>query len=487
HRLREIEIAAERVAGEQPALDPPAVAFHRILRQEAVLEEAGLLQVGGERLGVALLGQPFPLQPQAALDERQQHPAVERLEEEVERPLLQRAEELLVRLRDRAGDQDDVRLRPVEPDHLAQRVAVAVLEAHVHQGEIEFALREARQGLADARHRLHRIRRREDALQRPPQTGIVVDDEDALRPHGAASSPSSPANCSSTTTRVPSPGTLSISKPPPFCHASERQMARPSPTPPCLVEKNGSCTWSNRSERMPGPSSATARKAVPSCCRVEMTTRLPFSAIASSELLTRLSTMCCRSLREKRMGGSSSLRSSTVSMPRRAAWPWKNGTVSRTTWLTSTVRSPVRSARATRSMLPKMRLHSRAFSTISSRSRPSNSVSASPCLRSSRICCASGRMVPTALLTSWATALASVTRVAFISAWIACRSSDMLSRALRMDTAAAGRKRSTTPTSRRSKGRRFQAAILSSPRNSPPKNSGAQSRLAGAGMPCLRW
>lgn len=91
--------------------------------------------------------------------------------------------------------------------------------------------------------------------------------------------------------------------------------------------------------------------------------------------------------------------------------------------------------------------------------------------------------VPTALFTSCATALARVTRVAFSSAWIACRSSDMFSRALRIDTAAAGRKRSTTDTSRGSNGCRFQAAIFSRPRNWPPKRSGAHSRLVGDGRP----
>ena len=110
HRLRQVEVAAESVAGEEPAVDPPARAGDRLPRQQAVLEETCLLEVAGERLGIALLGDPLALQTQAALDQGQQHPAVERLEEEVEGPLLQRAEELLVRLGDRAGDQDHVGL-----------------------------------------------------------------------------------------------------------------------------------------------------------------------------------------------------------------------------------------------------------------------------------------------------------------------------------------------------------------------------------------
>src|SRR4029079_8768989 len=98
---------------------------------QALLEPPRPFEVGRQLRGVALLGEALPLQAQAALDESEQHPAAEGLEEEIDGPLLQRPEELLVGLRNRARDEDDVHLRPALPESAAQAVAVAIFEAHV--------------------------------------------------------------------------------------------------------------------------------------------------------------------------------------------------------------------------------------------------------------------------------------------------------------------------------------------------------------------
>ena len=300
HRLGQVEVAAQGVAGEQPPLGAPALRRHRIARQQAVLEEPRLLQVVGERLRVALLGVALPLQAQAALDQRQQHPAVERLEEEVERPFLQRAEELLVGLGDRAGDQDHVGLRPAGADRLAERIAVAILQPHVDQGEVEFLPLEEPHGLGGAGHGGQLIGGREHALDRPPHAGIVVDHQDPVVPAHATASAGSrrpasslPASRSSTSTRVPAPAALVIAIAAAVLPGERAADGEAEPDAAVLGGEEGLLDLVEQVGRdaravvLDGETGLAAAHPAGSRGRPGC----PFSPIASSALFTRLSTM----------------------------------------------------------------------------------------------------------------------------------------------------------------------------------------------------
>ena len=136
----EPEVAAHRVAGLEAAGGVKAGGLDPSLGLQALLELPRARQVRRQRLGELLLGAPLVLQPHAPIDQRAQHASLERLEQEVEGAAFERTVELLVGLRGRAGDEDDVGGRALAPHLLAQAVAVAVAEADVDQRHLETAV-----------------------------------------------------------------------------------------------------------------------------------------------------------------------------------------------------------------------------------------------------------------------------------------------------------------------------------------------------------
>src|SRR5262249_36505389 len=98
---------------------------------------------------------------------------------------------------------------------------------------------------------------REQTLDGDADGTLVVDDQDGGA-HAAL------ASGTSISTRKPVPGVLAAVIRPPCASTVRLAMARPSPVPEGLSEKNGSKSRGNASAGTPGPLSPTRRRAMPS-------------------------------------------------------------------------------------------------------------------------------------------------------------------------------------------------------------------------------
>src|SRR5207245_1400772 len=173
--------------------------------------------------------------------------------------------------------------------------AVHAGQLHIGEDEVEILLLEARDALLAAAGELNRVAARlEHVGQAFRQVAIVIDDEDrGFGVHAAMS-----ATCvrgSQTTARVPRPGSLSSSMPPPWCSMICLTVGRPRPTPKPLVLKSGSKIRLNTSGGMPGPLSAISTSRRPPAIRLRTVMRCgapaicsPPPSIACAALSTRL-------------------------------------------------------------------------------------------------------------------------------------------------------------------------------------------------------
>ena len=106
------------------------------VRKQPLLERAGGVQLSLEPLDVPAVVLPLPPQLDAAVHQRPQDVAIERLLNEVEGGAADRAHELLVLVVDAAGHQDHVDVRVLRGQALHQLEAVQLRHPDVEDGQV---------------------------------------------------------------------------------------------------------------------------------------------------------------------------------------------------------------------------------------------------------------------------------------------------------------------------------------------------------------
>ena len=103
-----VQVATQLGAGCVAAMDFEAVDERFGAWQESLLKRAGIRQLGFQALHVAAVFSAVPAQVEAAVDQRFQHLAIERLLDEIEGATLDGPDKLLVLILEASSHQDDV-------------------------------------------------------------------------------------------------------------------------------------------------------------------------------------------------------------------------------------------------------------------------------------------------------------------------------------------------------------------------------------------
>jgi hypothetical protein len=178
-----VKISAERRTRRVAAADRNAIHRRARFRQQALLKCARFGHLSLEAVQVLTMFLAAPPQLDAALDERLQHFAIERLLDEIKRRAADGSHQLLVEIFDAAGHQNDIDRRKAGLQLRHQFEAVEIRHPDVDDRELRVKLvrnseRFARQARSDdamlfAQH----------ALDGAQHARLVVDDEDACRSH----------------------------------------------------------------------------------------------------------------------------------------------------------------------------------------------------------------------------------------------------------------------------------------------------------------
>jgi hypothetical protein len=207
-------------------------------REKALLERARLTQLALQSRDVAKIVGFDALQLEAALHEREQHPAIERLLDEVERLAQDRVHVRRVGLALAAGHQDHVeaRARGAQPVHEIESGHAG--QTDVEERKVGLESQTLGQRLLRGRQRQNVVIGGEHPFDRAQHARLVVDHQDPAPAHDGG--PSSSAAGSVTLTSAPSPSALSTLISPPELQTMARHTARPRPLPSSLVVNPGS-------------------------------------------------------------------------------------------------------------------------------------------------------------------------------------------------------------------------------------------------------